>query len=448
MQIPSISPAPNIGCSQQPPTMVRNLAQTFDMLTHAAETQLGLITESASPWGTAFYLGDGLQRAVADRILDLFRPGTWIPANIWRLSFGALQQALRVSAFLDPCQAALAYQELKNKLEVFALVKNLSSTLQLPPDQLIPLPELVRRAYRVSPFSALWAVEGLGHYYTDLYWKLKGAPHSLLSDSDVQVPQESLLMLHAGMGLAFASRLLDSISPDAASPNQVSTVLREFVSLCENNARLGYLGAAIESLGLVTRDFYPDLLDIIHRQFVEIAPQFIGFFWHGAGRALYFSRRYFLPLLGTVWSGIDEEAHGCPDRQSAMAGLAWAVTLVNMRQPAIMQNVLGSQMAPAPLADAFTNGVISSIIMRQDTTPDAQFIPAFFKYQAHDRQRATIWERRISEPTTLALNTFYPALRQHHALDQVFRYQDLAAVVSSLQLPGTGQSSEEPEYQH
>lgn len=419
--------------------MAQSLAETLDLLTHAAETQLGLVTESPSIWGTAFYLGDGLQRAVTDGIFDVFRPQTWNPANILRLSSQAVRQTVNVLGLLDPNQATLAWQELRNKLEVFVLVKNLSSILKLPPGQFIPLPELVQKAYTVSPFSALWAVEGLGHYYTDIYLDQKGIPHGLLSEAQAQVPPESLLMLHAGMGLAFASRLLDKVSPDAPSATETRELLKQFVSLCRDNARPGYLGAAIESLGLVTRDFYPDLLDVVHQQFVEVAPELVGFFWHGAGRALYFSREYFLPVLSTVWSGINEEAQTCPDRESAMAGLAWAVTLVNMRQPAIMENVLRSQTERSTLAHGFTDGVISSIIMRQDTTPGAPFISTFYQHRPPDTQAAAIWGARITAPVTTSLQQYYPVLKERHALDQVFRYQDLAALVQQLQSKGTTQ---------
>ena len=424
------------------------MAETFDMLTHAAELQLGLVTESPSAWGTAFYLGDGLQRAVTDGVFDLFKPQTWNPANLWRLSSQALQQTVKLSTLLDPKHATVAWQELRNKLEVFALVANLSSILKLPANQVIPLPELVQKAYALSPFSALWAVEGVGHYYTDTYWTQKGIPHSLLSEANAHVPKESLLMLHAGMGLAFASRLLDTLSLDAPSVTQTRAILQQFVSLCQDNARPGYVGAAIESLGLVTRDFYPELLEVVNQQFVEVGPELAGFFWHGVGRALYFSREYFLPVLSTVWEGIDEEVQNCPDRESAMAGLAWAVTLVNMRQPAVMEHVLRSQTRRSPQAHGFTNGVVSTIIMRQDTTPNATFISEFCRHRAADRQMAAIWDARITKSCTVALQKYYPALKEHQALDQVFRYQDLATLISSLRQQSASEDSEEVAYQN
>jgi hypothetical protein len=414
----------------------------FDILSHQAQSELGTITQ------TLFFMGDGLQRAATDGFFDLLRPQTWMPGNILRLGSDALRQGVQLSRILLPDQANLAWQELKNKLEVFILVKNLESILHLPTGQFIPLPQLVEKAYTVSPFSALWAVEGLGHYYTDMYWKTKGVPHGLLSEEQAPVPPKSLLMLHAGMGLAFADRLLGNLTSQATG-DQVRSTLEYFLTLCRNNSRPGYLGAAIESLGLVTRDFYSDLVQRVEQQLRQIAPEFLGFFWHGVGRALYFSREYFMPVLRTVWSGVDTEVSNASDRLSAMAGLTWAVTLVNMRQPAIMENMVRSYIENSDLTEGFTNGVMSSIIMRADTTPDASFTSTFYQHRprANDPRLAATWQNRIAIPAQVALHTYYPVLQQHHALDQVFRYQDLAALCAYLQQHNTDAGAAVHAYQ-
>jgi hypothetical protein len=173
-------------------------------------------------------------------------------------------------------------------------------------------------------------------------------------------------------------------------------------------------------------------MDVVQRQFQEIAPQLAGFFWHGVGRGFYFSREHFLPVLSSASSSVEEEVHNCADRKSAMAGLAWAVTVVNMRQPAIMENILRRQTGQLSLADAFTNGVISSIIMRQDTTPGQPFTSAFCQYRPEDQRVRVLWERLISLPCALGLNEYYPVLKQHRALDQIFKFTDLPLLVAHL----------------
>lgn len=437
MAIPSTSPAAISPVTPGTPARARDLTDALDILTHQAQSELGVLTQSL------FFMGDGLQRAVADGFFNLFRPQTWMPNNILRLSSEAVRQTVELSRLLQPDQVNLAWQELRNKLQVFMLVKNLASILHLPAHQFTPLPELVNKAYSIAPFEALWAVEGLGHYYADIYWELKGVPQGLLVEEQANVPEKSLLMLHAGIGLAFADRLLGSLTSET-SAGQVRSAVEYFLKLCKSNCRKGYLGAAVESLGLVTRDFYPDLLVLVDQELRQAGPEFLGFFWHGVGRALYFSRQYFLPVLSSVWSGVYAEARNAPERLSAMAGLSWAITMVNLRQPAIMENVVRSHVEHSDLAEGFTNGVVSSLIMRIDTTPDIPLVRAFYEHQPdpNHRELTATWERRVAGPARTGLQTYYPVLRQRHALDQIFRYQDLAALVSYLQ-HNPSQESEE-----
>src|SRR5205814_2069795 len=86
----------NVPVSQSSPRPLNDLTELLDHLTHAVEEQLGLVTESNSIFGLAFYFGDGLQRAVTDSIFDLFQPATWSPANVLRLSSAALHQSIQI----------------------------------------------------------------------------------------------------------------------------------------------------------------------------------------------------------------------------------------------------------------------------------------------------------------------------------------------------------------
>jgi hypothetical protein len=313
----------------------------------------------------------------------------------------------------------------------------MESVLGLSRNQFLPLPELVQRAYgTLPPFEALWAVEGMGQYHTNLYWQLHGPPKGLLQERNALVPEKSLLMLHAGMGLFFANHLLGAGTPtlvSGSSPAEFRSVIEQFVRLARDNARDGYLGPVIESLGLVTRDFYSGWVPLVDSALRQVAPELLGYYWHGVGRALYFSRRYFLPVLSTVWTGIDTQAETAPERESAMAGLAWAVVLVNMRQPEIMEGVLRTYIQDSPLQNGFANGVASSLIMRQNTTPDAPFISSFCHYQNASRHQSDLWEQLIRGPCSAALSHYYPVLKQHHVLGEVFRYQELETLVSRLE---------------
>jgi len=412
-------------------------ALTNSLNVTAQETALRLGDTSQ----TIYYFGDYAQQAALDGLFDLLDPRTWDPANLARLTSDALRESVQIfRLFLPGDTSRLALMELRNKLEIFTQVRNLSNILQLPSDRLLPLPDLVAKAYTLSPFLALWAVEGLGEYYTSLYTKLTGHfPQRLLWEENAQVPAKSLLMLHAGLGLSFADKLLSTVSP--SSPKQeIHDAVQTFVTLCIENSRPGYLGPAIESLGLVTRTFYPMMPNLIHDELQAITPEYLGFFWHGYGRALYFGPAYFVPVVRSAWGALDSEISGLRNELSAAAGLTWALTLVNMRQPEIEEGILKNYLSGSRFQEAFANGVASCIVMRHDTTPDEPFVQAFHQHRPNsgNQQLAELWDRCVVKPADNALNKYYPVLKCHQSLDQVFRYQDLDSLVGSLQAVDRG----------
>src|SRR5258708_34629186 len=82
---------------------------------------------------------------------------------------------------------------------------------------------------------------------------------------------------------------------------------------------------------------------------------------------------------------------------------------------------------------SFTNGAASSVMMRGGTTPDAFFIAGLYEHRPADPRLIPLWTRLLTLPATVALNKYYPVLRKHRALGEVFRYQDLAELTSCLE---------------
>src|SRR5258707_158448 len=78
----------------------------------------------------------------------------------------------------------------------------------------------------------------------------KGVPiRAILTDEHARdLADKSLTMMHAGLGLAFAEKLMNRNTPYSPDSN-IRCVLQEFVTLDKENARNGYEGAAFESLG-------------------------------------------------------------------------------------------------------------------------------------------------------------------------------------------------------
>ena len=95
-----------------------------------------------------------------------------------------------------------------------------------------------------------------------------------------------------------------------------------------------------------------------------------------------FCRFISLPELLSAWTAADEEPPHEIGRRNAVAGLAWATTLVNMRQPEIMLHLLRQRGEQLARTDAFSNGVASACIVGWDITPGDVYIKSFCQYQA------------------------------------------------------------------
>ena len=343
-----------------------------------------------------------------------------------------------ISLFIPGRDAQIAWRNAKNNAEIMELVANIGKKLP-PAGAQVSLPELVRTCYSLGPFPALWAIEGLGHYYGDGFYARKEIPENLLTAPATEtLPAASLTMLHAGIGMAFAKSNLQTVNAKS-SPADVRKAVQNIVTLCKNSSRPGYTGAAVESLGLVSRWLH-DLptLKVVDEQLAAIAPDLLGYLWHGAGRAVYFSPQNFVPGIHTPWRAVEmcrTEAPHELGRRNMVAGLAWAITLVNMRYPLIMETVLKYHGEEFLRDDAFSSGVMSSIIMRYDITPDDPHIDLFLKYRpaGSDAKLVGLWDRLIKGPCERAMQVSYPVLKKYNRLEEVFHYQDLDALVQSLQ---------------
>ena len=359
------------------------------------------------------------------------------PALFARAFTDVLRNPIEGSRFFLPTPgAALAWGEWANKAQVFGLVSLNSTILGLPECGPWPLQPYVARAYERGAFAAVWAVEGLGHDYTDSLWDLDGAPpHGVLTDPSLaDLPRPSLLMLHAGLGLAYAQRLLDSLG-DRPSDAVLSEVVNQVIDLCRSSSRRGYVGAAYESCGLVARTFHPHLVQRVGEVLRRRDPAISDYYWHGVGRALYFLPVSFLPCGQATWRAYQMLFEETPDeraRANAVAGLTWAAVLVDQRQPSIMADLLrrhGRDLASLP---GFSEGVLGSIVMRDETTPGAPFTREYCAFRPRDRELAALWQSAIAEPCFAAIETVRPRLAAEDRLDEVFRFLPQALLEGEL----------------
>ena len=272
-----------------------NAARRLDSVTRTVTGQL----EGRLP--ATFAQADILQRRIVDLLVEVLTLNASDFLTSSRPILAPLVSAIDplVAAFdraFPGSEAEVCWLELRNKLEIFFLVENAESRLGISPVEYTPLTTLVERAYALGEFLSLWAVEGLGHVYGQLALQDIPAPCELLAGpASEAVRPGAFLMLHAGIGLAFAQALLAPLTAQNAG-GSLPQVISKFVVFCRENSRPGYVGAAYESLGLFTREFHADLVPIVDRELQHSAEDLVGYFWHGVGRAIYFSVGSFLPV--------------------------------------------------------------------------------------------------------------------------------------------------------
>ncbi len=342
----------------------------------------------------------------------------------------------------------VAWRTAKNTAEIIQLVVNVSTVLP-PHGTYKPLGGLVDKCYDMGTFPSVWSVEGLGHYYGDTFFERNITPENILTDPELEsIPAKSMTMLHAGIGLSFAQQHLTKIT--AKSPAaEIKKTVKHIIALDKNNSRKGYAGCAIESLGLVARNFHglPMMLAVADA-LEALEPELLGYLWRGAGRAAYFSAPNFIPGWKTPWRAVQmcrEEPPHDMGRRNMLAGFAWAATVVNMRHPIVMETILKYHGTEFSETDAFSNGCMSSMVMRYDTSPDDPNIDHFVKYHlsSSDHKLHQQWNHLVKEPCERAIHTVHPVLKETKHLEEVFHYQDLDALVERLKKHPKGKGAKD-----
>ncbi|HSL23712.1 MAG TPA: hypothetical protein VK886_19425 [Vicinamibacterales bacterium] len=410
--------------------------------TSALDTVSDVTAKQLDGWLKQTYqLGTGMQRAMVD--LMMFRTPDIDQSTLMRIAAemqdGPLFEAV-VKYGLPPVgwldswlvsrrDAPAVTQEFTNKLYIISLVTHVHSELGLSSKTVDPLGVLVDKVAEMPTFPRVWATEGLGNWFGDLAMERAADgpdPTGLLTDPQYDsLPAWSMTMLHAGIGMSFGKAILKKLEP-TSSPETIRGELARFLRLCRESSRPGYAGAALESLGLATRSLYPNLLPVLDREMPYVDPDLQSYYWHGAGRAMYFEPAGWLPSVNAPWRVIrrlDAETPHDLGRKNILSGIGWALSVVNMRHPVVMETFLRHHAALARTEDAFTNGVVSSLMMRFDTTRDDAHISPYIRYEPSDPEVASAWRTLITEPCEHALRDTYGNLLRTNSLEQLFHYR-------------------------
>lgn len=413
-------------CLGQPTNKSRNVIAAMDAITDATQEEFNEASK------LAFRAGEQLQISMVDVMYSAFTFDESTSRYATKLVFDLMQQSAEAfRLFIPEGESRLALQEFKNKLQAYSLFEYVDGLLLSVVHR--SLTKMVERMTSLEPFHSVWAMEGVGHYYTESVWMRKDVPCHLLSSEVVAtLPKRSLIPLHAGMGLSLASHVLATIRPEDGT-DKMRQAIRWFILLCQNNSRDGYVGVAYEALGLVARNLYPQMIVYIDQLLMEISEDLAGYFWHGVGRAIYFAPTNFAPCVELSQRAVDKVHQEPPHilaKKNALAGLAWAVALVNIRQPQILELILRRVVKNRLDYDAFTNGVSSALIVWREAAPTDMDLKAFCDYSpsTSDSGMTVLWDRLVGEPCNQAIRS-YDTIKTDGRFGDLFRYQSKRQVI-------------------
>jgi hypothetical protein len=309
----------------------------------------------------------------------------FLPRQLFLNGVGiAAASTLGLSVLLPESMNRSGWLDLANKLSAYRLFASADRLLGDSPDA-EGLAGAVERVRGLDRYASVWSAEGIGYYYA-----LRGGQLGRW-----QTPRHVRVPLHTGAGLARAGAALRS-SPELST----GQILADFWEECGTAARDGYHEVLFEAIGLVAATLYPNVVSEMARHKVACSEEQRALFWHGVGRGLYFSPIGFSPLaearkrafaLALSWPASDI------GQQNAVAGLAWAVTLINVRDPEVLLCWLKEHADEIRRNDAFRNGVTSALIVWLSASPEDPFVEALRRFQPKDADSnfARLWQDTV-----------------------------------------------------
>lgn len=336
------------------------------------------------------------------------------PRNLFRaaLDFGMASAQAFESAAQDGT-SRLRWVELRNRLHAYKLFQYADRTLGVGESAAVALPELIERMLPLCDADRVWTAEGASYYWSEAC-SSTGCRPALTREA---APEWATIPLHAGLGLCVAARRLGG----ARSGDAIAEAL---ACDCAAAALPGFERVAFESAGLVVRTLHPHLLPALDRALSANDRVLRACLWHGFGRGSYFAPSNWTQGPASFRSAADTIAKAAPDaaaKRNAMAGLIWAVNLVNLRSP----EVLGAVVANLPREcdpEAFANGIMSSLAVWQDAAPGDPAMRRLIEYQPGDPAARDAWTTLVQRPAELSLYAF-PRLRAEQKLQDVFHFQ-------------------------
>jgi hypothetical protein len=155
------------------------------------------------------------------------------------------------------------------------------------------------------------------------------------------------------------------------------------------------------------------------------------------GRGLYFIFPPTLYFRGSHSIAIEKAWQDPPHeigRVNSLAGLAWPLTLVNIRHPQILAAFFSRYGKEVSQNGAFSSGIATSILLWLAWAGHDQYLEAFTRYQPEDTtlSDAATWIRLVRDPCFEVMKCHHPEMERTKRYGELFRYQPLSVLAKKL----------------
>jgi hypothetical protein len=308
-------------------------------------------------------------------------------------ALGALRHTAGAAASLAPGDDARGWcRELALKLEAYEIFRR-------GPSVGPRLTEGVARALDAPAGRIVWTIEGLAHAHAE---RQRGEDPAWLGEAVRGAPAGARVPTLCGIGMALAERRLRGLA--AATAAEQERAIAADLATWRQALPAASAELLVEAQGFAARLLYPAIVPALGSRWAGVGRDAGACFWHGVGRASYFDVRYTVPGSGAPWrsallrGAADEEI-----RTSLLAGLAFAVALVTMRAPRILEAMLRDQAARPDHLAAVAHGVRSAIVVWHAAAAHDPGLAAWRQYTPRSEGTACLWREWIAEPCARAL---------------------------------------------
>ncbi len=308
-----------------------------------------------------------------------------------------------------------AWRELAAKLDAFRWYQEGRSGV--PPE-----------ARGAGIFTRMWRTEGVAYRRAER-WRPTERPRPT---GEGRAPLGDLVPLHAGTSVALAIRGLATAPP--GRPELLGPALDGFLLAARKAAEPGWEDVVVEGLGLVAWTLHRRRLREIEEALARRRTGVRELFWHGVGRGLYFAPSQVLRVRTATRRAV-ELARSAPadetGRMGALAGIAWALTLVNLRSPEVVAEALalaGGELVPGGPVE---QGICAALLVWTATAGWDATVDRFVGRAARAAAHGEPW-RRLLERCATALDTLPPLLTDTGRWPDLFRFRPLDALEAEL----------------